>query len=178
MKHPGTDTAQERSPTFPRNGSSQHCHPPYPPPGPTTFSHEAAFEKHDLSKKQTWISEQRSWGYQSIVTVREKYIFHCCHIVCVLVAKSCLTLATPWTVACQAPFPWDSPGRTTGVGCQSLLQGSSGPRDRTQVSFHCRQILLLSEPLRKPCHIIVNQLFQQICWFCQRLYLTTTLVQA
>ena len=118
-------------------------------------------------KSRLGFQSRESWGYQSIVTVPEKYIFHCCQIVCVLVAKSCLTLATPWTVACQAPFPWDSPGKTTGVGCQSLLQGSSGPRDRTQVSFHCRQILLLSEPLGKPCHIIVNQLFQQICWFCQ-----------
>ena len=26
-------------------------------------------------------------------------------------------LATPWTVAYQAPLPWDSPGKNTGVGC-------------------------------------------------------------
>ena len=37
-----------------------------------------------------------------------------------LVAKSCLTLATPWTVAFQAP--WDSSGKNTGVGCHFLLQ--------------------------------------------------------
>ena len=30
--------------------------------------------------------------------------------------------------------PWDSPGKNTGVGCHFLLQGSSRPRDRTQVS--------------------------------------------
>ena len=30
--------------------------------------------------------------------------------------------------------PWDSPGKNTGVGCHFLLQGSSQPRDRTQVS--------------------------------------------
>ena len=30
--------------------------------------------------------------------------------------------------------PWDSPGRNTGVGCHALLQGSSQPRDQTQVS--------------------------------------------
>ena len=34
-----------------------------------------------------------------------------------LVAKSCLTLVTPWTVACQATLP-------TGVGCHFLFQGN------------------------------------------------------
>ena len=38
-----------------------------------------------------------------------------------LVTKSCLTLAIPWTVTCQAP--WDSPSKNTGVGCYFLLQG-------------------------------------------------------
>ena len=36
-----------------------------------------------------------------------------------LVTKSCLTLATPWTVAHQVPL---SPDKNTGVGCHSLLQ--------------------------------------------------------
>ena len=30
--------------------------------------------------------------------------------------------ATPETAAHQAPCPWDSPGRKTGVGCHFLLQ--------------------------------------------------------
>ena len=30
---------------------------------------------------------------------------------------------TAWTVAHQAPLPWDSPGKNTGVGCHALLQG-------------------------------------------------------
>ena len=30
---------------------------------------------------------------------------------------------TLWTVACQGPHPWNSPGKNTGVGCHSLLQG-------------------------------------------------------
>ena len=30
--------------------------------------------------------------------------------------------ATPWTAAHQAPPPWDSPGKSTGVGCHCLLQ--------------------------------------------------------
>ena len=38
-----------------------------------------------------------------------------------LVAKSCLTLATPWPA--RLLCPWDSLGENTGVGCHSLLQG-------------------------------------------------------
>jgi len=30
--------------------------------------------------------------------------------------------ATPWTVAARLLYPWDSPGKNTGVGCPSLLQ--------------------------------------------------------
>ena len=44
------------------------------------------------------------------------------------------SLRPPWTVACQAPLPWDFPGKNTGMGCHFLLQGSSQPRDRTWVS--------------------------------------------
>ena len=36
---------------------------------------------------------------------------------------SCVQLcATPETAAHQAPRPWDSPGKNTGVGCHLLLQ--------------------------------------------------------
>ena len=30
---------------------------------------------------------------------------------------------TLWTTACQAPLPWNSPGKNTGLGCHFLLQG-------------------------------------------------------
>ena len=33
-----------------------------------------------------------------------------------------------WTVACQAPCPWDSPGRNTGVGNHSLPGPGVKPR--------------------------------------------------
>ena len=63
---------------------------------------------------------------------------------------SCVWLfATLWTVALQAP-PWDSPGKNTGVGCHFLLQGSSRPRDRTQVSRIVGREALTSEPPGKP----------------------------
>ena len=32
-------------------------------------------------------------------------------------------LGTSWTMAHQAPLSWDSPGKNTGMGCHSLLQG-------------------------------------------------------
>ena len=45
------------------------------------------------------------------------------HIVCVCVcAQSFLTLATPWTVDCQASLPKELPGKNTGVGSHFLLQ--------------------------------------------------------
>ena len=40
-----------------------------------------------------------------------------------LVAKSCPTLATPWTVACQAPLSMGFSSKNTGVGSHFLLQG-------------------------------------------------------
>ena len=30
---------------------------------------------------------------------------------------------TPWTAATRLLSPWDSPGKNTGVGCHTLLQG-------------------------------------------------------
>ena len=43
---------------------------------------------------------------------------------CVVCVLSCVWLfSTPWTVAHQAPSPWDFSGKTTGVGCHFLLHG-------------------------------------------------------
>ena len=61
---------------------------------------------------------------------------------------SCVWLfVTPRTTACQAPCPWDFPGKNTIVGCHCLFsflsfwRGSSRPRDRTHVSRTGRRIL-------------------------------------
>ena len=41
---------------------------------------------------------------------------------CVLSCFSCVQFfATPWTLAHQLPYPWNSPGKNTGVGCHALL---------------------------------------------------------
>ena len=57
-----------------------------------------------------------------------------------LVTKSCLTLATPWMVACQAPLSMTFSSKNTGVDCHFLLQGifTQGLSPSLQ---HCRQIL-------------------------------------
>ena len=58
-----------------------------------------------------------------------------------LVTKSCLTLATPWTEEPRVCSPWDSPGRNTGMGCHSLLQGIYPSQALNPGLLHCRQIL-------------------------------------
>ena len=42
---------------------------------------------------------------------------------CVFVLSRVRLFATPWTVATRLLCPWDSPGKNTGVGGHSLLQG-------------------------------------------------------
>ena len=59
--------------------------------------------------------------------------YHCTPITMAQIKKRCCQLllsrfsrvrlcATPQTAAHQAPRPWDSPGKNTGVGCHFLLQ--------------------------------------------------------
>ena len=41
-----------------------------------------------------------------------------------LVAQYCLTLCDPHVLRpTRLLFPWDSPGKNTGMGCHALLQG-------------------------------------------------------
>ena len=42
---------------------------------------------------------------------------------CWSVTKSFPTFATLWTLACQAPLPWDFPGKNTGVSFYFPLRG-------------------------------------------------------
>ena len=51
--------------------------------------------------------------------------------------------AVPWTVARQAPSPWDFPGKNTGAGCHFLLQGFFPTQGSNLCLLHCRQILYL-----------------------------------
>jgi len=49
--------------------------------------------------------------------------------------------------------PWDSPGKTTGVDCHSLLQGILLIQRSNPGLLYCRQILLQSESPGKPSFI-------------------------
>ena len=53
---------------------------------------------------------------------------------------------TSWTIACQAALSWDSPGKDTGVGSLSLLQGIFSTQGLNPGLLHYRRILLPSEP--------------------------------
>ena len=46
--------------------------------------------------------------------------------------------------------PWDSPSKSTGVGCHALLQGIFLTQGLNPHLLHCRQIVLPTEPPRKP----------------------------
>ena len=50
--------------------------------------------------------------------------------------------------------PWDSPGKSTGVGCHSLLQGIFPTRDRTQVSLIAGRFFSIwaTRETRSTCH--------------------------
>ena len=49
--------------------------------------------------------------------------------------------AIPWTIACQVLCPWNSPGKSTGVGSHFLLQGIFLTQELNPGFLHCRQIL-------------------------------------
>ena len=55
-------------------------------------------------------------------------------------------LVIPWTVAHQAPCPWNSLGKNTGLGCHPLLQGiflAHGSNLHLLYLLHFKQIILL-----------------------------------
>ena len=62
-------------------------------------------------------------------------------------AKKCQSLsrvqlsAPLQTAACQAPRPWDSPGKNTRMGCHSSLQGIFPIQGLKPGLLHCRWIL-------------------------------------
>ena len=58
-----------------------------------------------------------------------------------LVAQSCLTLPPHGLKSTRLLCPWDSPGKKTGVGCHSLLQGIFPTQGSNLGLLHCRQIL-------------------------------------
>ena len=58
----------------------------------------------------------------------------------VLVAQTCLTLPPHRLELARLLCPWNSPGKKTGVGCGSLLQGIFPTQGWNPSLLHCRQI--------------------------------------
>ena len=55
---------------------------------------------------------------------------------------SCVQLfAAPWTITYQRNLVWDFPGKSTGVGCHSLLQGIFPTQGLNPGLPLCRQML-------------------------------------
>ena len=70
-----------------------------------------------------------------------QYLAHTSICAVCLVTQSCLTLCNP--MDCSLPgssVHGDSPGRNTGVGSLSLLQGIFPSQESNRGLLHCRQI--------------------------------------
>ena len=53
-----------------------------------------------------------------------------------LVAQSCVTLQLHWLQPTRFLCPWYSPGKNTGVGSRSILQGIFPTQGSTPVSYN------------------------------------------
>ena len=63
----------------------------------------------------------------------------CCAALCRSVVSHSLRPHGLWPT--RLPWPWDSPGTSTGVGCHALLQGIFPPQRLNPHLLHCRWIL-------------------------------------
>ena len=72
------------------------------------------------------------------------------------VFKSCPTLATTWTVACQDPLYIAISRQEHTVGCHSLLQGIFPTQGSNLGLLHCRQIHYWQSPQGKPQNSLLS----------------------
>ena len=77
-----------------------------------------------------------------------------CHVC--LATRLCLTLVTPWTVPARLLCPWDSPGKSTGVGCHFLLQGIFPTQESNPGLLYCMQTLYRLSYGGKPQRCLQN----------------------
>ena len=61
-------------------------------------------------------------------------------MVCCAVLNLIWLFETPWRAAPRLLCPWDFPGKNTGVGCHSLLQGIFLAQGSNLCLLHCRRI--------------------------------------
>ena len=78
-----------------------------------------------------------SWNYEVLKSCFLFYSFPCSWC---SVSKSCPTLLWPHGPT-RLLCPWNSPGKNTRVGSQSLLQGIFPTQGLNAGLLHCRQIL-------------------------------------
>ena len=69
------------------------------------------------------------------------FVWHLENVLKVLVAQQCPTLQFHGLQPTRVLCPWDSPGKNTGVGCCSLLQGIFLTKGLNSDLLHFRQIL-------------------------------------
>ena len=74
----------------------------------------------------------------------------CSSITMRLVAQSCLTQKLHELQPVRLLWPWDSPGKSTGVGSNSFHQRFSPTQGSNPGLLHHKQILLPSKPPEKP----------------------------
>ena len=87
---------------------------------------------------------RRRWGQYKLDTVYKMNFRVLTMTLKVVLAFSGLYLlshATPWAAVCQASLFMNSPGKKTGVGCHSLLQGIFPTQGSNPDLLHFRQIL-------------------------------------
>jgi len=102
----------------------------------------------NLLKRDLPCLQQRSWSDTPTVygrwDIAGTFTTRGRRLLLLLSRFSCVRLcATPETAAHQAPHPWDSPGKTTGVGCHFLLQCMKVKSER-EVAQSCPT---LSDPM-------------------------------
>ena len=104
-----------------------------------------------------WAAEQQHWAHTMDQTWPGCFV-----CVCVLVTQSCLTLCAP--MDCNLPgSSVRSPGKNTGVGNHSLLQGIFSTQGLNLGVLHCRQILYRLSLQRKP-HVVFYLSFMINLW--------------
>ena len=80
----------------------------------------------------------------------------------VLITQSCLTLWSHGLQSIRLLWPWNSPGKNTGVGCHSLLQGIFLIQGLNLGLLHCRQILYCLSHQGSPTVQSLLQLFKLV----------------
>ena len=76
------------------------------------------------------------WKFQWASFLKQSMCVHACVL-------SCFGHVTLWTAASRLLCPWDSPGKSTRVGCHALLQGIF----LTQGSNECLTSICVGNPL-------------------------------